>query len=332
MTSKERVYRTLDFQKPDRVPVDIWTLKAAEKTYGNQLTDMIEERNPDICFLPLQDPTQDDRRYEIGTYVDAWGCCWHNRQYGIIGEVKEYPLADDDAFDTYQSPLPLLLCGRETMTAQAPEFLETHANKFILSGWNSLFERMQYLRGTENIFMDIASESDEFFKVRDIVLEYCCAYADICASVDGVDGCVIGDDWGTQISTLISPMAWKKLFKPAYKQIIDTIKKHGKRVFLHSDGYILPLYEEWMDLGVDAINSQLMCMNLEEVATKIKGKMTVWGELDRQHVMPHGTPEDVQKLIETIKNTFWHDGGVIGQFEVNKDMPIDNIRQGIMGW
>lgn len=332
MNAKERVYRTLSFGNPDRIPIDIWSLKSADAVYGDQLRRLITQGTPDIAFLPLQDPTQDPRRYDIGEYTDVWGCEWQNKQYGIIGEVKKYPLEDNDVIADYRSPLNLLREKKQHMLEHTQGFISEHSDQFILSGWNSLFERMQFLRGTENLFIDIAEESDEFFAIRNIVLEYCCEYAEICSDIDGVDGCVIGDDWGSQISSLISLPSWRKLFKPAYEKIINIMKAHDKKVFVHSDGYILDYYDEWKELGVDAINSQLTCMGLEKVAEKVKGLLTIWGELDRQYTMPRGTVAEVKGLIDRIKSTFYHNGGIIGQFEINSDMPIENIECGIFGW
>lgn len=57
-------------------------------------------------------------------------------------------------------------------------FIDTHKDKFILGGWISLFERMQYLRGTENLFMDTLIESPEYFKLMEIVEDFYNTYLD----------------------------------------------------------------------------------------------------------------------------------------------------------
>lgn len=84
----------------------------------------------------------------------------------------------------------------------------------------------------------------------------------------------------------------------------DKIKAAGKKVFFHNDGYIMDLYPEFIQLGVDAINSQLWCMGVEKVAEKYAGKMTFWGEISRQDTLPNGSPEDVRRCAEIMKNIY----------------------------
>jgi len=334
LTGKERVYKTIDRQNPDQVPVDIWPLPAAYPFFGETLTDMIAQRDMDIFQIPLYDPTKDQHQYEVGVHIDCWGCEWHNYQAGITGETKAWPLAglSADEIGSYRSPTPLLLEHRDEMIRSAVPFVRDRSEKFLLAGWSGIFERMQYLRGIENIFCDIALESDEFFMIRDIVFEYALEYFSIVSSIKGVDGCILADDWGTQISLLISPDSWRRLFKPCYQKIVQVIRNNGKRVFVHSDGYILSVFQDFIELGVDAINSQVWCMGTEKVAKAANGRVTIWGELDRQHVLPNGSPADVQRMIDDMKLFFWNKGGLIGQFEVNVDMPIENIRIGLYGW
>ena len=334
MTGKERVYRTIDFASPDRIPVDIWPLPAAYKFFGETLTDMITEREMDILIVPLFDPTKDLHQYDLGIHVDCWGCEWHNHQEGITGETKAWPLdgLDVGGILKYKPPTYLLHEYRREIAESAKTFVDANSDRFLLAGWSGLFERMQYLRGIENLFCDIAYESDEFFRIRDIVFEYSMEYFSIVSAIDGVDGCIIADDWGTQISMLISPESWRRLFKPCYKQMIDLIKSNGKRVFFHSDGNILDIYNDFIELGVSAIWSQVWCMGLPEVAELTKSGITMWGELDRQKKLPGGTPDDVQHMIDEMKLHFWNGGGLIGMFEVNVDVPIENVRTGLFGW
>lgn len=334
MTGKERVYRTLDYRQPDRIPVDVWTLPIAHKKLGRELDALIDSRNVDIVQAVFFDPTKDLKQYDLGIHLDVWGCEWHNHQEGITGETKAWPLANLEAceMNTYQSPTALLLSHRDEVVRSAESFIQAHGDKFVLCGWGGLFERMQYIRGVENLLCDIALESEEFFKVRDIVFEYTMAYFDIVSSVEGADACILADDWGSQRALLISPEAWRKLFKPFYWQIIKRIKSNGKRVFVHSDGNILSIYEDWIEMGVSAINSQVWCMGVPQVAEATKGRITLWGELDRQYALPQGSTQDVQRMIDEMKQYLWQDGGLIGQFEVNCDIPFSNIRAGLFGW
>ena len=64
------------------------------------------------------------------------------------------------------------------------------------------------------------------------------------------------DDWGSQQSPLISPAIWEQLFMPMYRDYIDIAHKHGKKIFMHSDGNILSILPKLIDLGLDAVNTR----------------------------------------------------------------------------
>jgi uroporphyrinogen decarboxylase len=330
MTSKERVIRTLKFEQPDKVPVNLWCLPAAKLKYGDALEKLIAESEIDIISAPFADPTDDPRHFQVGSYTDVWGSEWYNRQAGIIGEVKTAPLEDFSKVWECKSPKEILLSGKKGLT-ETQQFISQNNDKFILGGWITIFERMQFLRGTENLLIDTFMESDEFYKLCEIVEDYYTTYLDLWLETD-VDGIVFADDWGTQISLLIDPESWRRLFKPIYKRLFEKAKNAGKFVFMHSDGYILDLYDDFIELGVDAINSQVWCMGLDKVAAKCNGRITNWGEICRQNILPFGTSEDVQYAINQMKKHLWVNGGLIGQFEAAHDQPLENIKTGINGW
>ena len=70
-----------------------------------------------------------------------------------------------------------------------------------------------------------------------------------------------------------------------YGEYIAVAKGHGKKGFMHSDGHILSILPKLADLGLDAIKSQLFCMGLDALKP-LKGRITFWGEIIRQHIAP----------------------------------------------
>jgi uroporphyrinogen decarboxylase len=148
-----------------------------------------------------------------------------------------------------------------------------------------------------------------------------------------IDGVNFGDDWGQQRALLISPVKWRKLFKPLYKELIDMCKANGKHILFHSDGNIMEIYPDFIEMGVDAVNSQIWCMGVEKVAEKFAGKISFWGEISRQDILPNGTPRDVKDAIELMKKKLVvNGGGLIGQSEAGADVPLENIEVALKGW
>jgi len=135
------------------------------------------------------------------------------------------------------------------------------------------------------------------------------------------------DDWGSQNSLLVSPELWRDFFKPLYKDYCDLIHSKNKYAVFHSDGYIEPIFPDLIEIGIDAINSQLFCMNIEEIGKKYRGKITFWGEIDRQRILPFGTRDEVANAVKRVKEALWiPEGGIIAQCEFGIKDPIENIK------
>jgi len=148
-----------------------------------------------------------------------------------------------------------------------------------------------------------------------------------------VDGISFMDDWGSQQSLLISPQMWCDIFKPLYKDYCDLIHSHGKYAFMHSDGNIEKIYPDLIDVGVDAVNSQLFCMDIEQTVSQYKGRIAFWGEIDRQHILPFGTKEQVAGAVGRVKDALWtSQGGVIAQCEFGLNDPTENIEAVFEAW
>ena len=329
MTEKERVIRTLTFDHPDMLPVQSWALDSVELKYGKRFTQMRDKYCNGLAYPDYDNPLSDWQRTLVGDYTDAWGIGWRNYKAGIYGEAKFHPLENDAAIDTYKSPKDRIWENFDQIVRSCKE----KKDKFLLSHWAiDLFERMQHLRGVEQLFIDIMEESNEFFKIRDIVYDFYEEWLKRWLATD-VDGVVFSDDWGTQISTLISPVKFKTLFLPMYRELMGRIKRAGKYVFMHSDGYIVNFMPDLIEAGVDAFNVQVWCMNVDELSEKFRGKITFWGELNRQKELPFGTVEDIRRCVNIMKDKFMYNGGgLIGVSAPGDECPFENIEAGLRLW
>ena len=335
MTSRERVIRTIEFKEPDRIPVDLWILPGARTRHGAAIDLLLDENTTDIVQMngPF-DFGYTPAYYQRGSVVDPFGNEWLNVQDGHLGEVRRPAINEDyDNLSNYEVPINQFLKEwkdyKPTLEKQIQK--QREKDKFILGGWIEVFERLQFLHGTANMYMDIAEEEPNMFKLIDMMMEFHHVYLDEWLKMD-IDGVTFGDDWGSQRGLLISPKKWKEIFKPLYKQLFDKIKNAGKKVFFHSDGYIFDLYPEFIDLGVDVINSQLWCMGVEKVAKEYAGKITFWGEISRQQTLPFGTPADIQASADLMKKNLFVNGGLIGQSEAGEDVPLENIEAVLKAW
>lgn len=336
MNSRERVFRALEFRFPDRAPRNLWALDWVRRFAAEELAAVEEDFPEDLVkadnILGLGDRCR-GKPNEKGTYTDEWGCVWECGQTGILGEVKGPPLADYSALAGYTPPWEVIERAAWDTADRLQEENLAGEKKFLYC-WSSVrpFERMQFLRGTEKLMMDLAYGTAEVRVLLRIVHTYNLKLLEGWAKTD-VDGLGIMDDWGSQQSLLISPAMWREIYKPLYQEYFEIIHSAGKKVFFHSDGYIIDIYEDLIEIGVDAINSQLFCMDIEEISRRFKGQVTFWGELDRQQILPFGTVEDVRRAVGRVRRALDDQtGGVIAQCEWGPDNPADNIRAVFEAW
>lgn len=327
LTPRERVIRTLRFEGVDRPARDVWLLPAAFFGREQALRDLLALYPSDFGPSGFKDPVDESPLYEPGEWTDPWGSRWLNIQRGMIGEVKHPALSDWSALAQWRPPYHLLGQGFEKVNRTCASH-----NRFVHLGNPRPFERLQFLRGSENLYMDLAWGVREVRDLLAMVHDYYLQHLRYVVQTD-VDAVSFMDDWGSKHALLISPQMWGEYFKPLYRDYVELAHAHDKFALMHSDGYIMPLYGHLIEIGVDAINSQLFTMPIEEIGRRFKGRITFWGEMDRQYVLPFGTPAEVQQAVERVKTALWDDrGGVIGQAEFNKGYPLENIRAFFEAW
>lgn len=332
MTGRERVRKCLRFEKPDRAPRDLWALPYISLYRKEEFDEVVKKYPMDIAQSQLS-PGWDERIVQAtakaGSYEDDWGTIWQVGEPGVIGEVKGPAIAQWSDFSTYQPPWDLV---RKRDMSHVNRLCE-ESDKFMLSDVTARpFERLQFLRGTENLFLDIGYGTVEVRKLLDMVHEF---YIEDVTSwcKSNVDGIFFMDDWGDTRGTLIDPEMIREWFKPLYKEYCDIIHAHGKFAFFHTDGNTEEIYGDLVEVGMDAINSQLFAMDIEELAEKYKGRVTFWGEMDRQHVMPFGTTGEVQQAVQRVRRALDDGtGGVIAQCEWGKADPRENVETVFETW
>jgi uroporphyrinogen decarboxylase len=333
MTGRERVKAALDFTGPDRVPRDLGTLSYVSTHRKDEVQAILDEfpmedlDGPGAIYPPGLITTPGDP--EVGEYIDEWGSVWSVAEEGVVGEVKKPALEDWAKLAHWQPPWDLIHRRDLSKVNQKCE----KSDRFMLSECNvRIFERLQFLRGTQNLFYDIGYGRSEFFKLMEMVHDFFLQDLRAWCATD-VDAVFMMDDWGAEDRLLIHPDTWRAVFKPLYREYCDVIHSAGKYVFFHSDGNIQSIYGDLIEIGMNAINSQLFTMDIEELGRLYKGKVTFWGEIDRQFTLPFGTPEDVRANVKRVRQALdTGKGGVMAHCEWGKYDPIENIRAVYQSW
>ncbi len=329
-TSREIVQQTLAFARPPRAPRDRWVLPIASDAHPEAVAELARSFPVDLVGISGHEreiaPTR-GAQFGVGEYVDEWGCTFLNLQHGVIGEVKE-PLVRDWRADRGRVHVP-----REWLTLDRDAINRDCAASdcYTLGGpWVRPFEQLQFLRGSDELYLDLADPTPDFLAFLREIHAFYCEVLEAWARSD-IDGLRLMDDWGSQRSLLISPRLWRELFKPMYRDYCQIIHGRGKKVFMHSDGCIAAIYPDLIEIGVDALNSQLFCMGPEALAP-FAGRITFWGEIDRQHLLPEGTTADIARGVGEVHRHLWRNGGCIAQCEFGPAARPENVRAVYETW
>ena len=330
MTSRELVKRTLEFDRPERVPRELWLLSWATDNYPADVERIRRDFPNDIVHAPAvygTQPVTTGDPCRIGAYIDEWGCIFENRQNGIIGEVKEPLLKDWSDVDIVKPPREALTFDPGAVNAFCRE-----SDDFILAECCPRpFERLQFIRSSENVYYDVIDRPKEFTVLLDRIHSFYVEEFGMWAATD-VDGLMFMDDWGAQRSLLISPDMWRELFKPLYRDYISIAHDRGKYCFMHSDGFIIDILPDLIELGLDAINSQIFCMDVRTLGERFRGGITFWGEIDRQHILPHATESEVADAVRLVRDSLYDNGGVIAQCEFGPGARPENVYTVFKTW
>jgi uroporphyrinogen decarboxylase len=332
MTSRKRMLDTLEMANQSRAPRELWLLPWAAKRYPDELAEIRRAFPPDTVGVPgflREKPRGQGDAFAVGTYVDDWGCEFVNIQEGVIGEVKHPQIREDDWSDAELVHIP-----REHLSVNVEkinEYCRAHADQFRTAGCCPRpFEQLQFLRGTTNLYMDLMEPPPMMLRFMENMHAFYCEQLEMWAKTE-VDALSMMDDWGSQTGLLISPRVWREIFKPMYKDYIDIAHRAGKKMFMHSDGHTLAIYPDLIELGLDAFNSQIFCIGVENLAP-FKGQITFWGEIDRQYLLPNGTLQEIEDAVTLVKDTLWNHGGCIAQCEFGAGGRPENVRKVFEVW
>ncbi len=326
MNSRERVMRAIGFDYPDRVPISHGILPAAQIKYGEALNEILQSVHEDFGWNLLPDMSRQDYPplYKGGLNYDDFGTLWNVRMEGMCGIPVKWPLANWESYNSFD--WPEFDAGPPKARLYSGHMVGSSDEYYARGAWITFFEQMQQLRGMENLLIDLVYGTKEVYRLREDLLEFNLKWLNKWIRYD-YNGLHFADDWGAQNSLLISPDLWRKFFKPVYRKMFDKVCSSGMDVHFHSDGYIIDIIPDLIDIGAKVLNCQAMVIGLDVLKKNFRGKVCFRTDLDRQRIMPFGTPEEVREHINDVfKHLGTERGGIIACGEIGPDIPIENIR------
>lgn len=310
MNSREIIRRCVEFTGPERIGYDFIQPYPTDFIYagwGKESDVVYENEAPEIRREVPHFPGQ--------LYRDRYGNIWGrlNDRYG--GEVVKGVLQDGwDRLEQVQLPN---FCGPQAQQEIASIFA-AHPERYrlgVLPGFP--FSVMRYMRRMDVFLEDVLLYEKEVLALNERVVAMLMDVIDLYAAC-GADGAFFCEDWGTQERLLVSPTLWRKMFKPSFKILADRIHGHNMHLFMHSCGWIYPIMNDLVEVGIDVFQlDQPELMGLERIAAEFGGRVAFFCPVDIQKVMQTGDKQLIQSAARRMIRGF---GGNRGGF-IAKDYP-----------
>ena len=324
MTPREHILRTLAHDPTDTCPYSLG--------FGGNLRRRLVEHTGDPNFDRGLTPyllgvgpsyPGTNERVDDTHYTDAYGVIWEESFPGEIGMVRN-PALKNPTLDGYTFPDTHV----EPLFANIPGQLAAHPDRFSYWGLGfSLYERAWTLRGMEPFLMDMVQNPAFADELLDAICDVNLALIER-ACQHPIDCIRFGDDWGAQSGLIMGPDLWRRFIKPRFARMVEKATAHGKVTFLHSDGDIREIIPDLIDIGLNILNPvQPDEMDIYEIKREFGHDLTFLGGVSVQHLLPHGTPNDVRAEVRRLIRDMGANGGFIiaPTHSLGRDIPLENL-------
>lgn len=280
-------------------------------------------------------------------FVDEWGITWRMpKSGGLYFDPCTHPLAGASlqGIAAHAWPAP------EDTSRQAgilESLRRLHAEgeyAAILAGitGGGPMEVAAWIAGFDNFLMALVSDPDWADALLDRILEIKLRFwqAVLPAVAPFVDIISESEDLGAQDRLLISPAAFRQHIKPRLRQLFAGIKAAAPQVkiLLHSDGAIVPVLPDLIEVGVDILNPvQVSARGMGDTAFLKRefGKdLVFWGGIDTQSILPNGSPQAVHDEVRRRIDDLAPSGGYVlaAVHNIQGDVPPENVMAMVAAW
>lgn len=190
---------------------------------------------------------------------------------------------------------------------QCIEAMKNAGDVYRASGlWTCFYHNVMDLFGMENYMVKMYTHPEVVQAVTDRVCSFYYEANERFFKLAGpeVDGYFFGNDFGTQLDLICGPDQFDQFIMPWFRRFTEQAHRHGLHAILHSCGAIHKVIGRLIDAGVNCLHPlQALAANMdaETLASDFKGRIAFMGGIDTQHLLVHGTPEDIKKEVRRVK-------------------------------
>ncbi len=263
MNHRERVIATYERKPVDRTPIDCWLyqrqfVEKLARDYGPR-AQFLDEFNIDLFvgFVPY--PNQFGRRFDVTELADVDLGDPHAERWLAHGTWNED------------------FAGVNVRQAVA----EQGDRRAIIAHTWGIVEGTSTFLGIENCWMNLAAEPERMTAFFDRYADWLCGLMESLKGA-GVDIVTLSDDWGSNQTMLFSPRMWRQMIKPYAARVVRQARSLGLYVNLHSDGYIMQILDDLVEMGYQSLHPLQESAGMEPQVIKetYGNQFVIYGSLD----------------------------------------------------
>lgn len=293
MTSRERVERVINFEKPDRLPFNFWMdrrrMDELNHKYGEDFR--VTRFDADVVEAMSMIP------FPAGRFEEKAGTPWM-----VEPLFKDWSVTPDIKLPDPKDP---------ALTANVEAMLKKYPDKAVIADLPNVLTHVEMMISQADFYMDLMDEPELIARFFHRMSDIMAAQAERLCRLD-ITALYVMDDVACNQGLLMSPAQVREHILPHWKKVIDVAHAHSKPVFFHTDGKVTELYDLFADeLKIHMLNPlQPDLQDVGEFARTYKGRTGIYGGLNtgRIHLM---TPKQIRNHVADLFEKAGQGGGLI---------------------
>jgi len=355
LTYRQRFARTIAHQEVDRPPMDLNAtdmtgIDGGPRRLAGLLavdTTTAPDKQDEAVLVALDTDIRDiggvlEPRGELARQISSterinnWGIgqTFNGHHYEATGRPLEGASIED--LERYPWPDPERLDRAIIRGLRQKAKYLFEETPYVVCGRHPVFGVMElgcWMCGFDDFLYRMAGDQDFVHRFFQIVWKYQKRIIELYYDAVGpyIHFTTSGDDFGTQKGPFCSPGMFKELVAPYMEERIRHTRQFTDAVFFHhSCGSIYTLLGQLIGMGVKILNPiqpRAKDMEPERLKRDFGGKLTFYGGIDTQILLPQGTPREVAAETKRLIGILGASGGYIlsAAHTLQEDVPAENI-------
>jgi len=278
MTKRERVVNTLNFKETDKTPKLEWA------AWWNKTVEGWQEEGLDKTL----DKTAILKHFGMDDLKQFW-ISHMGKGLPLNEEHGKGPISDEADYDKYR----FALLPDDAIKWAKDSILEVKPghDKGDYAVWitlNGYFWFPRVLMGIETHLFSFYDQPELYHRMCEDLCQFHLKVIDEFCEIMVPDFMSIAEDMSYNNGPMLSEDQFNEFVKPYYKRIIAKLKSYGIKVFVDTDGNVMPMIPWLIDAGVEGVLplERQAGVNVAEIREKYPDFLMIGG-YDKM-VMKHG--------------------------------------------